>query len=309
MKRLNYIFMLLVATATLLTGCNKDDIKIIPELTINTALTIGAAEDSRATVVFEVNVDWTATVSYEGETSDWLTLSTTNGKAGRTELQLTVTANLLDKIRQAHITISYGTEKHDITVTQEVSPELKTNASEITIDAMQGSHTTITFEVNTDWTAHINYTGETSDWLTLETQSGKAGKIELELTATANLLDEHRQAVVTISYGNQAFAFNITQNIDPRTDITANFDPDFAKVLQEKKYISDATYITLANVKDVKELNVSGTYADWEAGKGLVSLKGVEYFESLTYLWCDYNQLTTLDISKNTNLTHLDCPY
>ena len=40
---------------------------------------------------------------------------------------------------------------------------------------------------------------------------------------------------------------------------------------------------------------------------GCSSLKGVEYFTSLTLLYCADNSLTTLDVSKNTSLTVLSC--
>ena len=35
----------------------------------------------------------------------------------------------------------------------------------------------------------------------------------------------------------------------------------------------------------------------------------IKYFTALTQLWCDSNQLTSLDLSKNTALTSLDCAY
>ena len=41
--------------------------------------------------------------------------------------------------------------------------------------------------------------------------------------------------------------------------------------------------------------------------KDISSLKGVEYFTAAKYLDCDANQLTSLDISKNTELTILFC--
>ncbi len=44
-------------------------------------------------------------------------------------------------------------------------------------------------------------------------------------------------------------------------------------------------------------------------GLGIRSLKGIEYFTALTRLYCETNDLTTLDVSKNTSLTELDCPY
>ena len=42
-------------------------------------------------------------------------------------------------------------------------------------------------------------------------------------------------------------------------------------------------------------------------GQNIVSLKGIEYFPSLTILDCSSNMLPELDISKNTALTELDC--
>ena len=41
--------------------------------------------------------------------------------------------------------------------------------------------------------------------------------------------------------------------------------------------------------------------------KGIVSFKGIEYFTALQELWCMHNQLTSLDVSKNTKLQKLYC--
>lgn len=41
--------------------------------------------------------------------------------------------------------------------------------------------------------------------------------------------------------------------------------------------------------------------------KGIESLKGIEYFENLKQLNCQYNELTSIDLSKNTVLEGLDC--
>ena len=43
--------------------------------------------------------------------------------------------------------------------------------------------------------------------------------------------------------------------------------------------------------------------------KGIANLKGIEYFTALTTLWCGNNQLTNLDVSKNTALKDLSCTY
>ena len=43
--------------------------------------------------------------------------------------------------------------------------------------------------------------------------------------------------------------------------------------------------------------------------KGISNLKGIEYFTALRSLSCGRNQLTSLDVSKNTALTYLHCSY
>jgi len=43
--------------------------------------------------------------------------------------------------------------------------------------------------------------------------------------------------------------------------------------------------------------------------KDIQSLKGIEYFTGLQYLYCENNQLEELDLSKNMNLIHLSCGY
>ncbi|MCX4304083.1 MAG: hypothetical protein OSJ66_08810 [Clostridia bacterium] len=74
-----------------------------------------------------------------------------------------------------------------------------------------------------------------------------------------------------------------------REYITSNFDNDKNGELSEEE-IAKATSI-----------NVNG--------KGITNLKGVEYFTVLEALLCDHNQLTDLNISKNTVLKLLDCDY
>ncbi len=98
-------------------------------------------------------------------------------------------------------------------------------------------------------------------------------------------------------------------NLDPNRDVTADFDPLFAQELQKRGYIADAKKITPQEVKGITKLDVSG-YINQETdefeGK-LISLRGIEYFESLAILECYGNQLTALDVSKNTMLTVLEC--
>ncbi len=90
-------------------------------------------------------------------------------------------------------------------------------------------------------------------------------------------------------------------------NVAQDFDTSFAQLLQERGYIADASHFTAAEVADIESLDVSGSWEDYEAGKGLTSLQGIEWFTSLRILFCFQNQLTNLDVSNNTELTDLKC--
>ena len=83
-------------------------------------------------------------------------------------------------------------------------------------------------------------------------------------------------------------------------------DPVFAQVLQERGYITDATTVTPLDVADLTKIDVSGT--DENRGS-ITSVRGLEHFKALEIFYCNFNQLTALDVSKNTKLTVLWCPF
>ncbi|MDE6352940.1 MAG: hypothetical protein K2K88_07380 [Muribaculaceae bacterium] len=72
-----------------------------------------------------------------------------------------------------------------------------------------------------------------------------------------------------------------------RNYVLANFDRDKNGVISEDEAIK------------VTEVQVRG--------KNIKSLEGIQYFPNLEILDCSYNQLTTLDVLKNTALTELQC--
>lgn len=79
-----------------------------------------------------------------------------------------------------------------------------------------------------------------------------------------------------------------------------NFEDEAFRAYVEEKFDADkngslsAAELAAATIIDV-------------TAKGILSLKGVEFFTELTHLYCNSNQLTTLDVSKNLKLTELNC--
>ena len=182
--------------------------------------------------------------------------------------------------------------------------------TEYTLDADEERTATVAFTATADWTLSVAYDDAESsaDWLTVTPTSGTAGEQTVELSAARNFRASARTAYADIACGKQSVRLTVTQTAaSDATDFTAQFDPDFAKELQKQGIIADAGNITpedMEKIAAITELDVSGTE---DAPGALTSLQGIEYFESLTFLKCDSNQLTTLDVSANTALTFLKC--
>ena len=75
-------------------------------------------------------------------------------------------------------------------------------------------------------------------------------------------------------------------------------DDNFRNYLLEQDYGKDGV-LTEAEIRNITVMDVSE--------KDIKSLKGIEYFTALDSLDCSVNELTSLDVSKNTALTNLNC--
>ena len=77
-------------------------------------------------------------------------------------------------------------------------------------------------------------------------------------------------------------------------------DANFRSYIMEQNYGKDGL-LTNAERNEVTSISVSY--------KNIEDLTGISYFTVLDTLYCDYNQLTELDMSKNTALTYLGCHF
>ncbi len=79
-------------------------------------------------------------------------------------------------------------------------------------------------------------------------------------------------------------------------------DENFRNWLLGQSYGADGV-LTDAEIADIKSIKfVDSYYSDQ-----IKNFKGIEFFTALTSLDCNDNQLTSLDVSKNTALTSLNC--
>ena len=184
--------------------------------------------------------------------------------------------------------------------------------TEYTLDADEERTATVAFTAAADWTLSVVYDDAESsaNWLSVTPMSGTAGEQAVELSATRNFRASARTAYADLACGEQSVRLTVTQTAaSGDTDFTARFDEAFAKELQKQDIIADAEHITpedMEKIAAITRLDIAGSY---DNPGTLTSLRGIEYFEALTYLNCIYNQLTALDLSRNTALTELRCDY
>jgi hypothetical protein len=165
----------------------------------------------------------------------------------------------------------------------------------------------------TDQTTKAAGNNQDSTWISITPDHGDAaGNYTINISLSPNYTGKQRSVTITIICNGEKIEINITQDskdkngeiLDPdKEDITKYFDPDFAKILQDSAYIPNANKILRADVNKITRVNVSDYYETMQ----LKSLAGIEYFESMTRLDCDYNQLTTLNLSGCTALNHVSC--
>ena len=99
---------------------------------------------------------------------------------------------------------------------------------------------------------------------------------------------------------------NTSQGTDPVESIAINEtnfpDETFRTYVDENFDITDDNILTADEISAVTRIDFSREGIDTVA-----DLTGVEYFTALKILCCSYNQLATLDVSKNTALETLSC--
>jgi Leucine-rich repeat (LRR) protein len=98
-------------------------------------------------------------------------------------------------------------------------------------------------------------------------------------------------------------ACTTVETVTPNSSLFAYIpDAAFEKALIDLKIDKDGLVNGRMEVEDTKGVTILELKS-----KNIKSLAGIEAFVDLKKLICSSNQLTTLDISKNTVLTDLEC--
>ena len=125
--------------------------------------------------------------------------------------------------------------------------------------------------------------------------------------------DEGTDSLINFSSTSVTYKYDCGKQMMPVTlSLTSYRNPDDVEINEES--FPDKNFRDIVSESYDKDGNGYLSKAELNAvtviilqGRNITDLKGIEYFTALTKLYCDVNQLTSLDLSKNTALTLLQC--
>lgn len=134
-----------------------------------------------------------------------------------------------------------------------------------------------------------------------EYASDETARVWLTLGAEAGSSD------FAVTYREEGNSYTQHFTLAVPKDITAEFDPDFAKILEWGRAVKDHSHITEADALGVTEVTASIGQDREATYRSVASFRGIEHLVNLKLLQIDVSyempSLKDLDLSKNTNLT------
>lgn len=206
MKRLFTIFTILAAVI-LVSSCQKDlpdNLKNVdvsqggktptPAPTPTAELKVSepgqfGAKGGQQTITITASEAWTLTKSAE---SDWLTIKTTSGKAGTTQVDLEAKENIETKARTATITVSSGELTKTVEITQSAAnSEISLSVDNLNFTSGSGSKS-FSIKSNIAWTV-----SSSQDWCSVNPASGSSdGSVSVSVEENTSLSE--RTATITV---------------------------------------------------------------------------------------------------------------
>lgn len=204
MKQNLFVLPVLGLLLMLCQGCSEDK-EENPPAPESPSITVESEEDipvfdtagGTLALTFTTTSDWTASV--DGAASGWLSVSPASGEAGTHTLSLVTTANDSYDERNASVTITSGSVKKTITVTQKQKDALILTSNKVELEA-EGGDFSIELQANVEVTYEIESGAQT--WLTPVARSRGLTSSFLAFHAEANEEAEARQAVIKLAGGN-----------------------------------------------------------------------------------------------------------
>ena len=211
------IFVALAAALVVLAGCEKEEEKFVPQLSVDKQELTTGFEAAELSFAITANCAWTITID-DGEGEAWFEVTPAEGE-GNAEVTVKVKANENEKGRTAVITVSYGPEElaqhEDVALVQDAEPvrpedrteedvAVRARGGEKTL-AVSAKHYSLSIPEGCDWISEV---------------SRDVDSKALTLSFSANPGDDYREATVLVQNGDgeTVKTFNIRQswrNIEP----------------------------------------------------------------------------------------------
>ena len=173
---------------------------------------------------------------------------------------------------------------------------------EPTISFKSNAGNSITLECNN---TAINSATATDFWIALPPVTFSKG-ITVEIVTSVAPVEKKTSAPLTITRSKVKPMEELVIKVDNTEEELNIPDSNFKKYLLENCDMNGDGRLTLSDVEawnnKIKPLMLIQV-----ASRNIKSLKGIEYYVALKTLVCHSNQLTSLDLSKNTALTSLQC--
>lgn len=226
-----------------------------------------------------------------------------SSKTSATGTLTITTGNAIDEydkvvllVSDGHATImrSLTFEEAGLRVTSGLTYDVSANGAtiQITVETSTDFSVVIPSEAQS-WISNVASRAFRTETVSLQIQqnTGAARSAEVKLNDT----DNQTLAVISI---NQ----NGTVSTDIPDDMTIAFpDENFRNYVLAYFDRDKDGKISLNEAYIPTSMNLSS--------KNIKSLEGIQYFTELNYLYCDHNQLESLDVSNNSKLEWLICDY
>ncbi len=159
---------------------------------------------------------------------------------------------------------------------------------------------TLSFSASDDWTVSVVDTSKTG-WCQVFPISGKAGDGQVQITASPNSSLNDKQVYLIIKAADAEAQVSVLQKMGTGLSNIPFADRDFRLYCIETFDLNNDGLVSFREVEKVDKINLSSR---WD----IKSLGGIEYFRSLKTLIIPYynSSLTAIDLSKNTELEHLE---